>query len=168
MSSFSSTIPATVLPRSSYFLLHRIISPSDGASGDRFGHSLSLSKDNYVLAVGSPGHDVNSASGAGTVYVYHRQAPQGYWRCSNISRSSLHFVLAGKLVSPLPAAAQSVGFSVAVGGLNSSYVVVGAPGYTSCGSSQSSGETALSENSGTGESQCRVTSLHARVQAARE
>jgi hypothetical protein len=150
MSGFSSTIPATVLPRSSYFLLQRVISPSDGASDDRFGHSLSLSKDKYVLAVGSPGHDLNSASGAGAVYVYHRQSPLEQWRCSNISRSRLHFVLAAKVVSPVPAAGQHAGFSVAVGGLNNSYVALGVPGYTACGSSSSSGETALAENAGTG------------------
>ena len=151
MSGFASTIPATVLPRSSYFLLQRVISPSDGASDDRFGHSLSLSKDKYVLAVGSPSHDLNSASGAGAVYIYHRQSPQFNWRCSNVSRSRMHFVLAAKVVSPVPAAGQSTGFSVVVGGLNNSYVVVGAPGYTACGSSPSSGETALTESAGTGE-----------------
>jgi hypothetical protein len=151
MSGFASTIPSTVLPRSSYFLLQRVISPSDGASDDRFGHSLSLSKDKYVLAVGSPGHDLNSASGAGAVYIYHRQSPQFNWRCSNVSRSRMHFVLAAKVVSPVPAAGQSTGFSVVVGGLNNSYVVVGAPGYTACGSSPSSGETALTESAGTGE-----------------
>ena len=151
MSSFPSTIPATVLPRSSYFLLQRVISPSDGASGDRFGQSLSLSKDNYVLAVGAPGHDLNSASGAGAVYVYHRQSPLETWRCGNISRSGQHFVLSAKLISPVPAAGQSTGFSVVVGGLNNSYVVVGVPGYTACGSSPSSGETALAESAGTGD-----------------
>ncbi len=150
MSSFASTIPATVLPRSSYFLLQRVISPSDGASDDRFGHSLSLSKDKYVLAIGSPGHDLNSASGAGAVYIYHRQTPQFNWQCSNVSRSRMHFVLAAKLVSPVPAAGQSTGFSVVVGGLNNSYVAVGAPGYTACASSPSSGETAFAESAGTG------------------
>jgi hypothetical protein len=150
MSGFSSTIPATVLPRSSYFLLHRIISPNDGASDDQFGYALSLSQGQHVLAVGSPGHDINSASGTGAVYIYHRQTPQQHWRCSNISRSRLHFVLAAKVAAPLFAAGQSFGFSVSVGGLNDSHVVVGAPGYTACGSSPSSGETALAESAGAG------------------
>ncbi len=52
------------------------LKPSDGAAGDTFGTSVSVSGDGSIIAVGAP-YDDDNGSGSGSVYVFTR--PSGGW-----------------------------------------------------------------------------------------
>ena len=49
------------------------LDPSDGANGDRFGTSVSLSLDGSTIAVGAYQEDPENRSNAGSVYIYNEK-----------------------------------------------------------------------------------------------
>jgi hypothetical protein len=87
-----------------------ILSASDGADGDKFGQSVSISGDTIV--VGAYEHDISYYSGCGTAYVFERDAggPDTWGQVA-------------KLMASDAAANDNLGYAVAIDG---DTIVVGA------------------------------------------
>ena len=105
---------ASVFARSGgKWALQKTVTATDGAAGDLFGYSVSLSADGGTLAVGATGSDVDGNTDQGTASVYTRD---GGWALQQV------------LTTAKPAAKANFGSSVslsadgntlAVGGPNS-------------------------------------------------
>ena len=94
------------------------LTASDGAAGDSFGTSISLSADAKTLVIGAPEATIGSNQGQGAVYVYLQPASGGWVTTSQF---------AAKLTAANGNAGDWLGFTVAFRG---SAVVAGAPNVT--------------------------------------
>ena len=101
------------------------IKPSDGATGDVFGSSVSVSGDGSIIAVGSP-EDDDKGNISGSVYVFTR--PDGGWTT---------MATQAKLTAADGAAVDLFGSSVAVSG-DGSIIAVGSIGDDANGSASGS------------------------------
>ncbi len=87
------------------------ITLSDGATGDHFGHGLSL--ESGFLGVGAFGRQVGAVGGAGSVFVYKRLSPTSWTLESVVTRD-------------VPAANESFGLALS---LKNGFLLTGAPAH---------------------------------------
>ena len=98
-----------------------VLSASNGAGGDQFGFSVSVSQNGSVIAVGAPDAGAGGSS-RGEVYVFNR--PNGGWAPQSTQTQTTNAAGAADY--------DRLGYAVALSP-DGSYVAAGASGYSSSG-----------------------------------